>query len=183
MVQTLTAKRSLTPVSSGPPSIKMPTSLSRTVTRANVKEKLHNVMRCLKTPSKFVKSLTFGASTLWAPFRPSRYFGNKFILVSRSTICQNGLKRKRLPPMCPSSLQLLKSLFAQIWCSSAIISDRGTIFERPVAKVMQNMELSPSLHRLSPTNNVGKWKYQIVAWKRILDWTIGENVPPGRTQT
>nr|GFC04653.1 reverse transcriptase domain-containing protein [Tanacetum cinerariifolium] len=27
--------------------------------------KFHNVMRCLKTPSKFVKSLTFGALTLW----------------------------------------------------------------------------------------------------------------------
>nr|GEY86037.1 reverse transcriptase domain-containing protein [Tanacetum cinerariifolium] len=35
-------------------------------TRANDKEKFHNVMRCLKTPSKFVKSLTFGALTLWA---------------------------------------------------------------------------------------------------------------------
>ncbi|GKG34981.1 hypothetical protein Tco_0437677 [Tanacetum coccineum] len=69
MVQTSQPKRSLTPVSSGPPSIKMPTSLSRTVTHANVKEKLHNVMRCLKTPSKFVKSLTFGALTLWARSR------------------------------------------------------------------------------------------------------------------
>ncbi|GJU57203.1 hypothetical protein Tco_1234969 [Tanacetum coccineum] len=50
MVQTSQPKRSLTPVSSGPPSIKMPTSLSRTVTRANVKEKSQLVMR-LKTPS------------------------------------------------------------------------------------------------------------------------------------
>ncbi|GJR36921.1 hypothetical protein Tco_1212605 [Tanacetum coccineum] len=42
------------------------TSLSKTVTRANDKEKLRNGMRCLKTPSKFVKSLTFGALTVWA---------------------------------------------------------------------------------------------------------------------
>ncbi|GJQ92811.1 reverse transcriptase domain-containing protein [Tanacetum coccineum] len=73
---------------SGPPSIKMPTSLSRTVTRANVKEKLHNVMRCLKTPSKFVKSLTCGASTLWAR---SRLHEGTSIFSWQSTICQNGL--------------------------------------------------------------------------------------------
>ncbi|GJX95285.1 hypothetical protein Tco_0351083 [Tanacetum coccineum] len=66
MVQTSQPKRSLIPVSSGSPSIKMPTSLSKTVTRANDKEKLHNEMRCLKTPSKFVKSLTFGALTSMA---------------------------------------------------------------------------------------------------------------------
>nr|GEX42797.1 reverse transcriptase domain-containing protein [Tanacetum cinerariifolium] len=44
----------------------MPTSLSKTVTRANDKENFHNGMRCLKTESKFVKSLTFGALILWA---------------------------------------------------------------------------------------------------------------------
>ncbi|GJW04443.1 hypothetical protein Tco_1563299 [Tanacetum coccineum] len=43
MVQTSQQKRSLSLVSSGPPSFKMPRSLSRTVTRANVKKKLHNV--------------------------------------------------------------------------------------------------------------------------------------------
>nr|GEZ68381.1 reverse transcriptase domain-containing protein [Tanacetum cinerariifolium] len=62
----LTAKKTSISVSSGPPSTKMPTSLLKIVTRANDKEKFHNVMRCLKIPSKFVKSLTVGASTLWA---------------------------------------------------------------------------------------------------------------------
>ncbi|GJW75481.1 hypothetical protein Tco_0134851 [Tanacetum coccineum] len=112
MVQTSQPKRSLTPVSSGPPSIKMPTSLSRTVTRANVKEKLHNVMRCLKTPSKFVKSLTCGASTLWARSRlhegtknmeftsPSllhRYHTHKQVAsgVSKSWLEKNHLKDHR----------------------------------------------------------------------------------------
>nr|GFC42311.1 reverse transcriptase domain-containing protein [Tanacetum cinerariifolium] len=47
----------------------MPTSLSKTMTRANDKENFHNVMRCLKTQSKFVKSLMFGALTLWARSR------------------------------------------------------------------------------------------------------------------
>nr|GFA27235.1 reverse transcriptase domain-containing protein [Tanacetum cinerariifolium]GFA27680.1 reverse transcriptase domain-containing protein [Tanacetum cinerariifolium] len=37
-------KRSLMPVSSGPPFTRMPTSLSKTVTGANDKEKFHNVM-------------------------------------------------------------------------------------------------------------------------------------------
>nr|GFA68608.1 reverse transcriptase domain-containing protein [Tanacetum cinerariifolium] len=41
----------------------------KTVTHANDKEKFHNMMRCLKTLSKFVKSLTFGALTLWARSR------------------------------------------------------------------------------------------------------------------
>nr|GFA40881.1 reverse transcriptase domain-containing protein [Tanacetum cinerariifolium] len=59
-----TTKKVLMPVSSGPPFTRMPTSLSKTVTRANDKENFHNVMRCLKTPSIFVKSLTYGALTL-----------------------------------------------------------------------------------------------------------------------
>ncbi|GJV92722.1 reverse transcriptase domain-containing protein [Tanacetum coccineum] len=94
MVQTSQPKRSLTPVSSGPPSIKMPTSLSRTVTRANVKEKLHNVMRCLKTPSKFVKSLTCGASTLWARSVFSK--GTVYSVGSRLLV-KLGWKQKALP--------------------------------------------------------------------------------------
>nr|GEY53811.1 reverse transcriptase domain-containing protein [Tanacetum cinerariifolium] len=44
MVQISLPKRSLIPVSFGPPSTRMPTSLSKTVTRANDKEKFHNVM-------------------------------------------------------------------------------------------------------------------------------------------
>nr|GEX79406.1 hypothetical protein [Tanacetum cinerariifolium] len=69
MVQISLPKRSLIPVSSGPPFIRMPMSLLKIVTRANDKEKFHNGIRCLKTPSKFVKSLTFGALTLWARSR------------------------------------------------------------------------------------------------------------------
>ncbi|GJU34116.1 hypothetical protein Tco_1182470 [Tanacetum coccineum] len=79
------------------------TSLSRTVTCANVKEKLHNVMRCLKTPSTVVKSLTFGASTLGR----SRLHEGTNIYSWRSTICQNGLKAKSAPTNdAPSRLQI-----------------------------------------------------------------------------
>nr|GFC27331.1 hypothetical protein [Tanacetum cinerariifolium] len=101
MVQTSLPKRSLTPVSSGPPSTRMPTSLLKIMTRANGKEKFHNAMRCLKTPSKYVKSLTFEALTLWAR---SRLHEETSIFSWRSTICQNGLKRKHFPPTTPELL-------------------------------------------------------------------------------
>nr|GEW36590.1 reverse transcriptase domain-containing protein [Tanacetum cinerariifolium] len=87
-------------LSSGPPFTKMPTSLSKTVTRANDKEKFHNVMKCLIIPSKFVKSLTFGALTLWAR---SRLHEGTNIFSWPSIICRNGLKRKRSPPVTPKS--------------------------------------------------------------------------------
>nr|GEZ78623.1 reverse transcriptase domain-containing protein [Tanacetum cinerariifolium] len=82
----------------GPPSTRMPTSLSKTVTRANDKEKFHNVMKCLKTQYKFVKSLTFGALILWDR---SRLHEGTNVFSWPSIICRNGLKRKRFPPMTP----------------------------------------------------------------------------------
>ncbi|GJX52465.1 hypothetical protein Tco_0280834 [Tanacetum coccineum] len=51
-----------------PPSTRMPTTLSPVVIFVNVKEKLRNVMRCHKTPSKFAKSLTSGAWFLYGAF-------------------------------------------------------------------------------------------------------------------
>nr|GFA74651.1 reverse transcriptase domain-containing protein [Tanacetum cinerariifolium] len=87
MVQISLPKRSLISVSSGPPFIRMPTSLLKIVTRANDQEKFHNGMKCLKTPSKFVKSLTFGALILWAR---SRLYEGTSIFSWRSTIYQNG---------------------------------------------------------------------------------------------
>ncbi|GJV76329.1 reverse transcriptase domain-containing protein [Tanacetum coccineum] len=107
-----------------------------TVTRANVKEKLHNVMRCLKTPSKFVKSLTFGASTLW-PVPSSR--GNKYILVAVDYLSK-WVEAKALPTNDARVVcKFLKSLFARFGAPRAIISDRGTHFcNDQFAKVMQN---------------------------------------------
>nr|GFA07064.1 reverse transcriptase domain-containing protein [Tanacetum cinerariifolium] len=51
-----------------------------------------------KILSKFVKSLTFGALTLWAR---SRLHERKNIFSWPSIICRNGLKRKRSTPMTP----------------------------------------------------------------------------------
>ncbi|GJY70673.1 reverse transcriptase domain-containing protein [Tanacetum coccineum] len=68
------------------------------VTFVSVKEKFCNVMKCLKIPSKFAKSLTCGASISWGR---SRLHEGTNIYSWLSTICQNGLKRKRSPPMTP----------------------------------------------------------------------------------
>ncbi|GJZ73365.1 reverse transcriptase domain-containing protein [Tanacetum coccineum] len=67
------------------------TDLVKYVTRANDKEKFHKGMRCLKIPSKFVKSLTFGASISWDR---SHLLEATNTYSWRSTICQNGLKQK-----------------------------------------------------------------------------------------
>ncbi|GJY70555.1 hypothetical protein Tco_0474258 [Tanacetum coccineum] len=65
------------------------------MTRASVKEKFHNAMRCLKIPSKFVKSLTFGVLTSWVYFPSSS--GIQIYTVAVDT-CHNGLEAKRSPP-------------------------------------------------------------------------------------
>ncbi|GJY68509.1 hypothetical protein Tco_0471491 [Tanacetum coccineum] len=51
-----------------PPSIKMPPSLSKNCDSMHARKTSSNVSDA-QTPSKFVKSLTFGASTLWARSR------------------------------------------------------------------------------------------------------------------
>ncbi|GJR57002.1 hypothetical protein Tco_1499164 [Tanacetum coccineum] len=47
----------------------MPMTWSPDVTLVSVKEKFRNVMKCLKIPSKFAKSLTCGASISWGRSR------------------------------------------------------------------------------------------------------------------
>ncbi|GJR75644.1 reverse transcriptase domain-containing protein, partial [Tanacetum coccineum] len=146
----LTAKKSLIPVFSGPSSIRMPTILSRTVTRASDKEKFHRGMRCLKTPSKSVRSLMSGALTLWARSRLRKGIS---IFSWQSIICRNRFGAPR-----------------------AIISDHGTHFcNDQFAKVMQKYGVT---HRLStayhPQTN-GQVGVSNHGLKRILKRTIGEN--------
>ncbi|GJW80302.1 hypothetical protein Tco_0144277 [Tanacetum coccineum] len=76
----------------------MPMTWSPDVTLVSVKEKFCNVMKCLKIPSKFAKSLTCGASISWGR---SRLHEGTNTYSWRSTICQNRLKRKRSPPTTP----------------------------------------------------------------------------------
>ncbi|GJR99406.1 hypothetical protein Tco_0315915 [Tanacetum coccineum] len=98
MVPITQQEKSLIQDSIGPPSTRMPMTLSPVVTFVNVKEKLRNVMRCHKTPSKFAKSLTSGALILWGRSRLQEGTSTYSWLL---TICQNGSKQKRSPPMMP----------------------------------------------------------------------------------
>ncbi|GKB03441.1 reverse transcriptase domain-containing protein [Tanacetum coccineum] len=97
-VPTTPPKRFLTQDFISPRFIEMPMTWSPDVTLVSVKEKFHNMMKCLKIPSKFVKSLTCGASISWGR---SRLHEGTNTYSWRSTICQNGLKRKRSPPTTP----------------------------------------------------------------------------------
>ncbi|GJW48326.1 reverse transcriptase domain-containing protein [Tanacetum coccineum] len=74
MLTTLQEKSSI-PDFIGPQSTRMPTTLSPDVTFVNVKAKFRNVMRCHKTLSKFVKSLTCGALILWGRSRHAYKYG------------------------------------------------------------------------------------------------------------
>ncbi|GJT35880.1 reverse transcriptase domain-containing protein [Tanacetum coccineum] len=97
-VPTTPPKRFLTQDFIGPRFTEMPMTWSPDVTLVSVKEKFRNVMKCLKIPSKFAKSLTCGASISWGR---SRLHEGTNIYSWLSTICQNGLKRKRSPPTTP----------------------------------------------------------------------------------
>ncbi|GJZ27691.1 reverse transcriptase domain-containing protein [Tanacetum coccineum] len=93
-----TAKIFLTQDFIGPRFTEMPMTWSPDVTLVSVKEKFHNVMKCLKIPSKFAKSLTFGASISWGR---SHLREGTNTYSWRLTTCKNGLKRKRSPPTKP----------------------------------------------------------------------------------
>nr|GEZ26685.1 DNA-directed DNA polymerase [Tanacetum cinerariifolium] len=77
----LTAKKVFDSGSSGPPFTRMPTSLLKTMTRANDKGKFHNGMRCLRTQSKFVKSLKFGTPRAIINDRGTHFCNDQFSKV------------------------------------------------------------------------------------------------------
>nr|GEW21812.1 reverse transcriptase domain-containing protein [Tanacetum cinerariifolium] len=62
-------KRCLTMDSIGPQSTVMPITWSNLVTLVNVSERFHNVMKCLKIPSKFARFLTFETLISWGRSR------------------------------------------------------------------------------------------------------------------
>nr|GEW60477.1 DNA-directed DNA polymerase [Tanacetum cinerariifolium] len=144
-------RRSLILVSSGPPFTRMPTSLSKTVTRANDKEKFHNVMRCLKTQSNFVKSLTFGALILWV--RSCLHEGTN-IFSWPSIIYRNGLKRNRSPPMTP-----------ELFANSLNLSSPDLV----------PLEVTHRLSTAYHPQTSGQVEVSNRGLKRILERTIGEN--------
>nr|GEZ52456.1 reverse transcriptase domain-containing protein [Tanacetum cinerariifolium] len=129
----LTAKKIFDASFSGPPFTKMPTSLLKIVTRANDTGKFHNGMRCLRIPSKLVKSLTFGALILWAR---SCLHERTNIFSWLSITCQNGLKRKRSPPTTPVVTHRLSTAYHPETSGEVEVSNRGLkrILERTIGK-------------------------------------------------
>nr|GFA03232.1 reverse transcriptase domain-containing protein [Tanacetum cinerariifolium] len=141
----------------------MPTSLLKIVTRTNDKGKFHNGMRCLRIPSKLVKSLT-----------SSR--GNKYILVAVDYLSK-WVEAKALPTNDARVVcKFLKSLFARFSSPRAIISDCGTHFcNDQFSKVMLKYGVT---HRLSTAYHPQTSRQVEVSnrgLKRILERTIGEN--------
>ncbi|GJT31396.1 reverse transcriptase domain-containing protein [Tanacetum coccineum] len=89
----------------------------------HAKAKFRNVMRCHKTPSKFAKSLTFGALILWGH---SRLQEGTNTYSWQSITYQNGLKQKRSPPMMPELFANFLNLSSPFGAPRAIISDLRT---------------------------------------------------------
>ncbi|GKA57736.1 reverse transcriptase domain-containing protein, partial [Tanacetum coccineum] len=98
MARTTLPRKFSTLVSSGLTFIAMPMTWSHTVTHVNVREKSHRGTKFPKILFRFVRSLTSGASTLWAR---SRLHEGSDIYSWLSTMCLNGLKRKRSPLTMP----------------------------------------------------------------------------------
>ncbi|GJS39800.1 reverse transcriptase domain-containing protein [Tanacetum coccineum] len=102
--------------------------------------------RCLKIPSKFVKSLTFGALTSWGR---SRLQEGTNIYSWPSITCRNGLKQKRSPPMTPELFTNFPSnlLFARFGASlvTIIVIAEPIICNDQFAKVMLKYRVT---HRL-----------------------------------
>nr|GEV45308.1 reverse transcriptase domain-containing protein [Tanacetum cinerariifolium] len=70
MAQTTSPRMFSTLVSFGPLYIVIPMTWSNTVTHVNVNEKSQKGMKCPRILSRFVRSLTYGASALWGGSRP-----------------------------------------------------------------------------------------------------------------
>nr|GEV50914.1 reverse transcriptase domain-containing protein [Tanacetum cinerariifolium] len=98
MARTTPQEMYLTPVFIGTQSTVMPLTWSKLITLVNVWEKFRNEMKCLKIPSKFAKSLTYGALISWG--RSCLHEGTSIYSWPLIT-CRNGLKRKRCPLTMP----------------------------------------------------------------------------------
>ncbi|GJR21261.1 reverse transcriptase domain-containing protein [Tanacetum coccineum] len=163
----------------GPPSTRMPMTLSPVVTFVNVKEKLRNVMRCHKTPSKFAKSLTSGALILWGRFRLQEETTQRLNILVAVDYLSKWVEAKALPTNDARVVcKFLKTLFSRFGAPRAIISDRGTHFcNDQFTKVMLKYGVT---HRLSTAyhpqtsgqvevSNRGKTKVQLNELNELRD--------------
>ncbi|GKE44320.1 reverse transcriptase domain-containing protein, partial [Tanacetum coccineum] len=154
MVPTTLPRKFLTQDFIGPQFTEMPMTWSSNVTLVNVKEKFRNVMKCLKIPSKFVKSLTYGASISWGR---SRLHKGTSTYSWRSITCQNGFKQKLSPP-------------------TMLGFDRGTHFcNDQFAKVMLKYGVTHRLATAYHPQTSGQVEVSNRGLKRIFERTVGEN--------
>nr|GEZ72650.1 reverse transcriptase domain-containing protein [Tanacetum cinerariifolium] len=109
--------------------------MARTTLLRSFKERFCNEIKCHKIPSKFVKFLTYGASTLWG--RSCLPEGIKYILVAVNYLSK-WVEAKALPTNDALVVyKFLKYLFARFRTPCAIISDHETYFcNDQFAKVM-----------------------------------------------
>ncbi|GJV43481.1 reverse transcriptase domain-containing protein [Tanacetum coccineum] len=144
----------------GPRFTKMPMTWSPDVILVSVKEKFRNVMKCLKIPSKFAKSLTCGASISWGR---SRLHEGTNIYSWPSITCRNGLKRKRSPPTTP-----------ELFANFLNLSSPDSV---PLVQSLVMLKYGVT-HRLSTAyhpQTSGQVEVSNRGLKRILERTIGEN--------
>nr|GFA30337.1 reverse transcriptase domain-containing protein [Tanacetum cinerariifolium] len=129
---------------------------------------------CARIQSKFVKSLTFGALTLWA--RSRLHEGIKYILVAVDYLSK-WVEAKALPTNDARVIcKFLKSLFARFDAPRAIISDRGTHFcNDQFAKVMRKYRVTYRLSTAYHLQTSGQVEVTNRGLKRILKRTIGQN--------
>nr|GEV09314.1 reverse transcriptase domain-containing protein [Tanacetum cinerariifolium] len=111
------------------------------------KEKFHKEKKCLKTLSKFVKSMMYGVEAKALPTNDARVVVN-----------------------------FLKSLFTRFGTPRAIISDRGTHFcNDQFAKVMTKYGVTHRLATVYHPQTSGQVEVSNRGLKRILEMTVGEN--------
>nr|GEY07938.1 reverse transcriptase domain-containing protein [Tanacetum cinerariifolium] len=166
MAQTTLPRRCLTLVSIGPQSTMMPTTWSNLVTLVNVKERFHNEMKCLKIPSKFVRFLTFVASTSWGRFRLHEGTNIYSFGIPRSIISDHGT-------------HFWNDQFAKVMLKYGVTHRLATAYHPQTsgqfAKVMLKYGVTHRLATAYHPQTSGQVEVSNRGLKRILERTMGEN--------
>ncbi|GJZ87151.1 reverse transcriptase domain-containing protein [Tanacetum coccineum] len=154
----------------------MPMTWSHGVTLVNVKEKSHKGMKCHKMQSKFVRSLTCGASILWDRSRLHEL--DQVLLRGPSILFQKWVEAEAIPTMdglcCLQNF--LNYTLGPIRDPRSFISDSGTHFcNDQFAKVMLKYRVTHRLSTVYHPQTSGQVEVSNPGLKRILESTVGEN--------
>ncbi|GJU77314.1 reverse transcriptase domain-containing protein [Tanacetum coccineum] len=154
----------------------MPMTWSHGVTLVNVKEKSHKGMKCHKMQSKFVRSLTYGASILWDRSRLHEL--DQVLLRGPSILFQKWVEAEAIPTMdglcCLQNF--LNYTLGPIRDPRSFISDHGTHFcNDQFAKVMLKYGVTHRLSTMYHPQTSGQVEVSNRGLKCILESTVGEN--------